>query len=222
VDRDGLNVPIHVDHPHRKELTMSKTTQQKKTWWRRLLGQLGAVMIVAALGCIALVFIGMGDTAGNIPAESEPESQPAPLQNIQGPTDKTLYLTIPKLGLEQIKVSDSLSEEALGESAIHVPQTGFPWQPGANTYIAGHRLGFVGTDSFLVFLRLNELESGDEIMLKDSTGKEYLYRITGGMVVAPEAVEVMNSVAGRSIVSLQTCTFPDFAERLIVQGELVA
>jgi LPXTG-site transpeptidase (sortase) family protein len=222
VDRDGLNVPIYVDQLKRKELTMNKAKQPKKTWWRRLLVHLSTLMIVAALGCIALVFIGMGDTAGNIPAESEPESQSAPLQNVQDPADKTLYLTIPKLGLEQIKVYDSLSEETLGESAIHVPQTGFPWQPGANTYIAGHRLGFVGTDSFLVFLRLNELESGDEIRLKDSTGKEYLYRVAEAMVVSPEDVEVMNPVAGRSIVSLQTCTFPDFAERLIVQGELVA
>jgi sortase A len=201
---------------------MNKATQQKKTWWKRLLVHLSTVMIVAAFGCIALIFIGMGDTAGNIPAESESESQSAPLENIQGPADKTLYLTIPKLGLEQIKVYDSLSEEALGESVIHVPQTGFPWQPGANTYIAGHRLGFIGTDSFLVFLSLNELGSGDEIKLNDSTGKEYLYRVAGGMVVTPEDVEVMDPVAGRSIVSLQTCTFPDFAERLIVQGELVA
>ncbi len=83
-------------------------------------------------------------------------------------------------------------------------------------------MGFAGSDSFLVFLRLNELESGDEILLKDSTGKEYLYRVVGGMVVTPQDVEVLNPVAGRSIVSLQTCTLPDFANRLIVQGELVA
>ncbi len=78
------------------------------------------------------------------------------------------------LGLRDVKVYDSISEEKLAESAIHVPQTGFPWQPGANTYIAGHRLGYFGTDSWLVFLRLNELEAGDEVILKDSIGNEYL------------------------------------------------
>jgi sortase A len=42
------------------------------------------------------------------------------------------------------------------------------------------------------------------------------------MVVAPEDVEVMEPAAGKSVVSLQTCTLPDFSNRLIVQGELVS
>lgn len=199
--------------------TSHMKTKQKKTWWRRLIVHLGTVMVLAAFGCLALIFLSMGESAGHIPSL---QSETASPHSIQGPADKTLYLTIPKLGLKDVKVYDSLSEEKLKESTIHVPKTGFPWQPGANTYIAGHRMGYAGTDSFLVFLRLNELESGDEILLKDSTGKEYLYRVVGGMVVTPKDVEVLNPVAGRSIVSLQTCTFPDFAERLIVQGELVA
>jgi sortase (surface protein transpeptidase) len=29
-------------------------------------------------------------------------------------------------------------------------------------------------------------------------------------------------VVGKSIVSLQTCTLPDYSDRLIVRGELVA
>jgi sortase A len=197
---------------------MAMVNQKKKTWWRRLLVQLGIAMLVAALGCIALIFVGMGNTAGNIPTESA-STFPG---NVQGPADKTLYLTIPKLGLEDIAIYNSLSEGKLSESAIHVPETGFPWQPGTNTYIAGHRLGFVGTGSFLVFLKLNELESGDEILLKDSTGKHYRYRVTGAKVVTPQDVEAMNPVGGKSIVSLQTCTFPDFSNRLIVQGELAS
>jgi sortase A len=31
----------------------------------------------------------------------------------------------------------------------------------------------------------------------------------------------MNAYKGKPIVTLQTCTLPDFAERLVVQGELV-
>jgi sortase A len=42
------------------------------------------------------------------------------------------------------------------------------------------------------------------------------------MVVGPQEVQVMNPVAGKSVVSLQTCTLPDFSERLVVQGERVA
>ena len=40
-------------------------------------------------------------------------------------------------------------------------------------------------------------------------------------VVLPDNVEVMNAVEGRSIVSLQTCTLPDYAERIVVQGESI-
>ena len=193
--------------------------KQKKTWWRRLLVQLGMVMVLAGLGCIALFFVGPpGGTAGNVPTERDP----APPREVMGPADKTLYLTVPKLGIEDVKVHDSLSEEKLEESAIHIPNTGFPWQQGANTYIAAHRMGYFGTDSFLIFFKLNELESGDEIILKDSTGNDYVYRITGEMVVTPEDVEVMEPVAGKSVVSLQTCTLPDFSNRLIVRGELVS
>jgi len=31
----------------------------------------------------------------------------------------------------------------------------------------------------------------------------------------------MNAVEDRSIVSLQTCTLPNYAERVVVQGELL-
>src|ERR671933_2789610 len=99
---------------NRTELTtdMKADQQKKKTWWRRLLGRLlGTAMVVAALGLIALAFAGMVDTAGNIPTNSNH----APPQSVQGPADRTLYLTIPKLGLENIKVYDSLSEEKLAE-----------------------------------------------------------------------------------------------------------
>src|SRR5919199_2846985 len=187
---------------------------------RRFLRVLGALMILAGLGCVALFFIGPpGGTAGEIPS---PVSDHAPAQDSGGPADKTLYLTIPKLGLKNLTVYDSYSEEKLHDSLIHLPDTGFPWQPGANTYIAGHRMGYFGTDSFLVFFRLNELERGDEITLEDSLGREYDYRVTEQLVVGPEDVRVMDPVVGRSVVSLQTCTLPDYSNRLIVRGELVS
>jgi sortase A len=176
-------------------------------------------MILAGTGCIALFFVGPpGGTAGSIPS---PAGEPVPAQDAGGPSDKTLYLTVPKIGLKDLKVHNSLSEEKLDESAIHLPDTGFPWQPGANTYIAGHRMGYFGTESFLVFFRLNELERGDQIIIKDSFGREYAYRVTERMVVGPEDVEVTAPVAGKSIVSLQTCTLPDYSDRLIVRGEMV-
>lgn len=39
------------------------------------------------------------------------------------------------------------------------------------------------------------------------------------MVVDPDNVGVMEPEEGKSLVSLQTCTLPDYEQRLIVQGE---
>jgi sortase A len=138
-----------------------------------------------------------------------------------GPDDKTLYLTVPKLGLTDVPVFDSVSEEKLKESAVHVPATGFPWQKGANTYIAGHRLGYEGTGSHLIFFYLDELAEGDEIVLRDSEDGTYRYRVTDQKVISPDNVEAMDTVKGKSVVTLQTCTLPDYKERLIVQGDLI-
>lgn len=159
----------------------------------------------------------VGTSAGAIPAVKPFNFGRDP----GGPEDKTLYLTVPKLGLEDVPAFDSISEEKLKESTIHVPATGFPWQDGANVYIAGHRLGYPDTGSLNVFYYLDKLAAGDEISLKNATGDEYVYRVTGQKVVPPDNIEVMNADEGRSIVTLQTCTLPDFAERLVVQGELV-
>ncbi len=138
-----------------------------------------------------------------------------------GPEDKTLYLTIPKLGLEDIPAFDTVSEKKLRDGTVHIPATGYPWQEGANVFIAGHRIGYENTPSYYVFFRLDELANGDEILLEDSAGGQYLYRINKQVVVGPNSVGVMNPVGGKSLITLQTCTLPDYEERLIVQGELI-
>lgn len=138
-----------------------------------------------------------------------------------GPEDKTLYLTVPKLGIEDIPVFDTVSEEKLRDGTVHIPATGYPWQDGANVFIAGHRIGYANTESYYVFYRLDELGEGDEILLEDSAGGRYVYRVTRQTVVGPDSVEVMNAKEGESLVTLQTCTLPDYDKRLIIQGELV-
>ena len=158
-----------------------------------------------------------GTSAGAIPAV-----RPFNLgKDPGGPDDKTLYLTVPALGLTEVPVYNSVKEENLKKSVVHIPATGFPWQEGANTYIAGHRLGYEGTGSYLVFYYLDQLGEGDEILLEDEAGTKYEYRVTDQMVVDPDNVGVMEPTEGKSLVSLQTCTLPDYKQRLIVQGELV-
>jgi sortase A len=139
------------------------------------------------------------------------------------PRNQTMTLTVPDMRrVDDVPVYDApMNEEsALHDGALHVRGTGFPWQRNANVYIAGHRLGFPGTKSYLVFWDLNELESGDEVILTDANGTRYHYEVFKKIVVDPTDLHVTQPVAGKSIVTLQTCTLPDYKQRLIVQAEL--
>ena len=144
---------------------------------------------------------------------------------IDAPEEKTLELTVPKLDrVDAVPVYDAAKpeyEDAMHDGTVHVKGTGFPWQRGANVYIAGHRVGYPGTKSNLVFWDLDKLEAGDRILLTDADGKTYTYKVFDKFVVDPDAVRVLRPVPGKSVVSLQTCTLPDYSRRLVVQGELV-
>ena len=96
-----------------------------------------------------------------------------------------------------------------------------PWQEEANVYIAGHRIGFEGEASHLVFYDLDALRNGDEVILTDADGSRYTYTVFRSFVVGPSDYHVTEPVPGKNIVSLQTCTpIPTFEERLVVQAEL--
>ena len=142
------------------------------------------------------------------------------------PEDKTLWVTVPKMSrIEDAAVPSTTGddEDSLKDYAgIHLEGTGFPWQDEANVYIAGHRLGYPSTDSFLAFWDLNNVEKGDEVYVKDAMGRSYTYRVFKESVVGPDDTFVTRPQKGRNIVTLQTCTLPDYSERLIIQAEKVA
>ncbi|CAN5581901.1 hypothetical protein BH24ACT22_BH24ACT22_20760 [soil metagenome] len=39
--------------------------------------------------------------------------------------------------------------------------------------------------------------------------------------MGPEQIEVTKPVEGKNILTLQTCTFPDYSERIVTQAKLV-
>jgi sortase A len=144
----------------------------------------------------------------------------------RGPESKVLRLTVPKMSqIRNDTVPYSVSDDKKAfhdHAAVHLRGTGNPWDRQANVYIAGHRLGFPGTDSWLSFWDLNVLDKGDRVLITDSAGKRYVYRVFRTFVVDPDEVSVTRPLRGRNIVSLQTCTLPDYSRRLIVQAEKVA
>lgn len=196
---------------------------------------MGAGLVLVSF--TVLGFLGVNPLAGQSPtAQGAPNTEggfnnavPDLVENkaspVGGPEDKTLKLTVPKMKrLKNAAIPDAsgADERKLKEYAgIHLKGTGFPWQKGANTYIAGHRLGYPNTDSFLAFYDQDKLKKGDEIFVRDSEGKKYTYRVFKSFVVYPSDIWVTKPVPGKSILTLQTCTLPDYSQRIITRAELV-
>ena len=168
-------------------------------------------------GGLGILVIGFGLVLISLQAFDFLGSEPVPANN-------AMKLTIPKM--QRVKgvpvyTASANDEEKLGAGTVHLDTTGYPWEAGSNVYIAGHRLGYPNTRSFLVFYDLNKLENGDKVVLRDSAGTRYVYRVFNRVVTNPTDVQVTEPVPGKSIVSLQTCTLPDYSKRLVVQAEYV-
>ena len=133
-------------------------------------------------------------------------------------------LTIEAMGIYDAPVFDSDSRWALANGVAHNPQTSLPWSQSAqrNVYLAGHRMGYRGTWSRMIFYNLDKLGRGDEVVLKDRAGNSYRYRVSEVFIVDPADSWVMGQVRGRDMVTLQTCTpYPTFEKRLIVRADRV-
>jgi sortase A len=206
-----------------------------------------AALMVAAFLFAGLGLVGYSLLAGGAPASAESPDRVSGrisedlerkfhrsiperiVETVRGPQVKTpesksLELTVPALdrvdGVPVYDAPESGYDKALHDGVVHVRGTGFPWQDVANVYIAGHRVGYPGTKSNLVFWDLDELEKGDEIFLTDAEGTRYTYEVFEKRVISPDTVRILRPTKGKNIVSLQTCTLPDYSHRLIVQGEL--
>ena len=179
---------------------------KRRIFGRKSLFATGLALVLVAAGLI-IMSLQSGGITGSAPA----------------PSDDTLKLTVPKMNRAKnvpVYTTTATDENSLGAGAIHLNTTGYPWDSGSNVYIAGHRLGYPNTRSFLVFYDLNKLKAGDRVVLRDSAGTRYIYQVYNRFVTTPDDLSVTEPV-GRNIVSLQTCTLPDYSQRLVVQAELV-
>ena len=145
------------------------------------------------------------------------------------PDDPTLYLTVPRLGIYDHTVRNDRSEEALDLGAIKLPYTGFPWQKeDTNTYIACHRLGWPGTESYNQCLNLPLMQKDDLIALEDAHGTLYTHRVVETLTLNPDDTWVTEPAEGKDMVSLQTCIEatddlytlgPNWSARFVVRAE---
>ncbi|WP_273847139.1 class E sortase [Rubrobacter calidifluminis] len=200
----------------------------------------GFVILLVGVLAFALVAVGCGQSQRSEAGKPKTMNERARQQQVapkegegrdQGliapaPESHVLRLTVPAMK----RVHDAVVPTAVGTDeqalknhvAIHLKGTGFPWQKVTNVYIAGHRLGYRGTRSLYAFYDLNKLKKGDRIYITDANGRKYTYEVFKKFAVAPTDVSVTKPVPGKNIVTLQSCTLPDYEKRLIVQGKLVS
>lgn len=192
---------------------------------------LSLLMIAAGVALIASFFLAgrLDSTAtnsNNPGGFNVPKLETTKSENTSsaGPKDKTLKLTVPAMARiknDKIPYTKGTDEEALKtHAAIHLEGTGFPWESEANIYIAGHRLGYPNTESWLTFWDLNNVHVGDKIYVTDANGTKYTYKVFKTFVVDPSDTHVTDTKSGKNILTLQTCTLPDYKQRLIVQSQL--
>ena len=166
-------------------------------------------------------------------ARDQAAQKPDPKKRSAIPTPPTddLWMSIPAIGLYDNYVTNSGAHSAMDNGAIKLPETAFPWQDNANTYIAAHRLGWPGTASYHQFYDLPLLAEGDVIYLGDVNGTTYTYEVTGFKEITPDETWVTAPQPGRDMLSLQTCIEnfgdywtmgPNWYVRYIVQADRVS
>ena len=207
---------------------MQRSRAKKIVFW-----VLSPVMLLAGIALIASFFL-----AGRLDSTATNSEDPGGFNvprlettrgneettEAAGPEDKTLKLTVPAMSRiqdDEIPSTTGDDEAKLKEyAAIHLEGTGFPWQEEANVYIAGHRLGFPNTESWLTFWDMNKVDEGDEVYVTDADGTRYTYKVFKEFTVGPSDTSVTSTEPGKNILTLQTCTLRDYSQRLIIQAEL--
>jgi sortase A len=190
----------------------------KRTVYYRSRARRRAGRGVLALFGVALMLLSFGLVFTDIRSVGEGAA-------VATPKSERLRLTIPTMKrVRDVPVYDGAAgdKNKLAAGALHLKDTGFPWQEETNVYIAGHRLGYPRTKSWLVFWNLDKLGPGDRVRLEDAQGRKYVYEVFDKMVVGPNDVSVKKPIDGKNIVTLQTCTLPDYKQRLLVRAELVS
>jgi sortase A len=189
------------------------------------------LLLIAVLAMVtALTACGGSDEGQTPPDEQVAPEAPSQMQEqsaedlANAPDDPTLTMTVPSMErINNSPIPDTFGddEESLKNFAgIHLEGTGFPWQKEANVFVAGHRLGYPNTPSFLAFWDLDNVAEGDDIFVTDANGRDYTYEVFQVLEVGPTDLFVTEPQEGKNILTLQSCTLPDYANRLIVQAEL--
>jgi len=149
--------------------------------------------------------------------------------SVQSATTESLpdnHLIIPKINVDapvNWNIDDADVQNKLLEGIVHYKKTALPNQDGGNVFMTGHSSNYWWIKSAYnqVFALLPDLTNGDEIIVTYQ-GVKYVYRVYDKFVVSPDQVEVMNSIEGKSTLTLMSCVpIGTNFRRQIIRSELL-
>jgi sortase A len=159
------------------------------------------------------LLIGLALALSGTPLPGGPSRQ----QTTNAPLDREVgRICIPKISLdlplrEMAHVDD---QQTLDRGPSHLAGSSGPGATG-NCVIAGHRSTYSSP-----FRRLDCLQAGDRVIVRDPRGNSYRYLVDRVFVVNPDQVEVI-APTRQSTLTLITChPLKSERQRLIVQGHL--
>ncbi len=194
---------------------------------RRGVGWLGRTLIAA--GTLILLFVayqlwgtGLAEArsqdrltkqfgrALSAPPPAPRPDTPAPPPPPEG--EAISLIKIPRIGVEKAVV-EGVGLPELKKGPGHFPHTPMPGQPG-NAAVAGHRTTYGAP-----FFRLDEVKSGDQILVTTRQGR-FRYEVTENKVVGPDETSVLQATPDNRL-TLVTCN-PRFSasQRLVVVAAL--
>lgn len=174
------------------------------------LRQLAVGILILVMGLGLFLYPSMTDLAYKV--SQAVVSQPQDPEGQDLPDGAVATLSIPKIELETTVVSGT-TQKALKKGPGHYEETPLPGDRG-NSAIAGHRTMYGHP-----FRNLDQLEAGDEIVVRTESGG-FTYRVLEKKIVRPTDLSVIDPTED-SRLTLTTCHPVGSArERLIVVAEL--
>ncbi len=140
-----------------------------------------------------------------------PEDVPDP--SVRRPIQIIGSIHIPKIGLDTA-LADQITQESIDLGPSHWPGTAAPGGFG-NAVVAGHR-----SSHSAPFHDLGALTTGDSIVLIDSLGRPFTYKVTEMFVVNPSAMWITEQSPGHTLTIFTCHPIGSSAQRLVVRATL--
>jgi sortase A len=163
--------------------------------------------------------------ASTVPASTVPAAtidasasttQPLPMLGRPTVGEPVARLDIASIGIDGKIVIEGVRTSDLQDGPGHFPETPLPGQFG-NAAIAGHR-----TTYGQPFLRIDEIATGDEIVVTTLAGR-YVYTVTGSAIVGPDDYSKVIPTVDSSVATLTlTSCHPKYSskQRIVIFAEI--